>query len=80
MCRNDLDVRNNRTILERIAKWIQQDVLTDKTYKSIRHSTCSGHAADGTKKWLEGFYLAGGAVDATTITNEQFVTILDPTR
>ena len=54
-------------------KVLLANVLTDKVYPE-----CSGHARDGVKPWLQGFYFEDSVHDAANITNAQLLQILDP--
>jgi len=55
------------------------DVLTDKIFPTSSTPVCSGHARDGVKPWLKGFYFEDPAVDAASLTNQQLLQVLDPT-
>lgn len=50
--------------------------FTDMTYSST--STCSGHAATGTKAWLDGYNLMNADIDSTSLTNIDFADMLNP--
>jgi hypothetical protein len=54
-------------------------IFTDMTYERSYDFPCSGHDADATKAWLEGFYFVDKTVVAETCTNEQLTMILNPT-
>ena len=56
-----------------------EGVLSDTSFtNSKRGGTCSGHLADGSKKWLTGFYFEDTTVDAAALTNAELADILDP--
>jgi hypothetical protein len=56
-----------------------EGVLSDTSFtNSKRGGTCSGHLADGSKKWLTGFYFEDTSVDAAALTNAELADILDP--
>jgi len=57
-------------------KVLLADVLTDKVYPDL--SECSGHAREGVKPWLQGFFFEDSVQDAANITNAQLLQILDP--
>jgi hypothetical protein len=57
-----------------------ENVLSDMVYKSSRRgATCSGHEATGTKRWLKGLYFEDENIDASELTNEELIEILNPT-
>jgi hypothetical protein len=56
-----------------------EGVLSDTSFtNSKRGGTCSGHLANGVKKWLTGFYFEDTTVDAAALTNAELADILDP--
>jgi len=64
--------------LERLFQSVLFDnVPTDKVYPT--GAQCSGHSATSTKYWLQGFFFEDETLDASTLTNEQLLRVLDPT-
>jgi len=59
-------------------KIMLEDILADKEYPTSG-AQCSGHAHDGVKPWLKGFYFEDSSVDASTLTNVDLTAVLDPT-
>jgi hypothetical protein len=51
-------------------------LLTDLEYST--ESDCSGHAPNGTKAWLEGYYLQDETVSVKEVTNVQLTALLNP--
>lgn len=42
-------------------------------------SHCSGHNAESTRAWLNGFYLSDESINTAELTNAELTAILDPT-
>jgi len=62
-----------------LQKIMLTDVMSDKVYPTKTDGICSGHAYNGTKSWLKGFYFEDESVPAHSMTNEDLLTVLDPT-
>jgi len=59
---------------------IFNDITADTAYPTDTTDLCSGHAIDGTKAWLEGFYLEDESVNTYEITNGVLTEeVLNPT-
>ena len=57
---------------------ILEGVLADNVYINPKRNECSGHTADGTKRWLSGYYLQDKSIDTSLLTNAELADILNP--
>lgn len=64
--------------VERLFQKIKSaDLMADFDYTV--ESNCSGHAPWGVKKWLSGYWFIDSKVNVESLTNEQLLSVLDPT-
>jgi hypothetical protein len=61
-----------------LQKVVFTNLLNDTTYATKENEACSGHMADYSKTWLEGFYFQDESVVAQNMTNTQLMEILNP--
>jgi hypothetical protein len=59
-------------------RFVMKGLPSDLIYGDVNED-CSGHASNGTKAWLEGFYFEDESVYAHQLTNSELTSILAPT-
>ena len=59
-------------------KMREQDFFSSTEYYRVDDHSCSGHNADGKKYWLTGYYMLNESIDASEVTNAEWVDYLNP--
>jgi hypothetical protein len=62
-----------------LQKSVFANILSDTVYATAADEACSGHMADSSKAWLQGFYFQDANVQAETLSNTQLADVLNPT-
>ena len=59
-------------------KMREQSFFSSTEYYSVDGHKCSGHDPDSAKNWLQGYYMMNESIDASRVTNAEWVEYLNP--